>query len=55
MSSDLHSRLLAEIEQLRRNILEQSLALERLSFVVSTIHEEIRGHNRGCFVLPTEN
>jgi hypothetical protein len=47
MSSDLHSRLLSEIEQLRCNILEQSLALERL-------YQELRAHNRQRFVPPAE-
>jgi hypothetical protein len=55
MSSDVHGRLLSEIEQLRRNILEQSLALERIDFSVVMLFQEIRAHNRGRFVPPTED
>jgi hypothetical protein len=54
MSSDLHSRLLAEIEQLRRNILDQRLVLERIDFQIITVYQELRAHNRGRLVPPAE-
>jgi hypothetical protein len=55
MSSDLHGRLLSEIEQLRRNILDQRLVLERIDFSVVMIFQELRGHNRPRFYPPAED
>jgi hypothetical protein len=55
MSSDLHSRLLSEIEQLRRNILDQRLVLERLDFSVVMIFQELRAHNRPRYMPPAED
>jgi hypothetical protein len=55
MSADLHGRLLSEIEQLRRNIFEQSIILDRLDIAVIMIHQEIRAHNRPRFVSPAED
>lgn len=55
MSSDLYGRLLSQIEQLRRNILEQRLALERIDLAVVMLFQEIRAHNRGRLVPPAED
>jgi hypothetical protein len=46
--------LLAEIEQLRRNILDQRLVLERIDFQIITVYQELRAHNRGRLVPPAE-